>query len=84
MDLANLVRSYGYLAVFSGTFLEGETILLLAAFEMVLDDAKKYESWVFGLIAVTGRLGWGIFYLRRRKRHGSVETPGPGRRHNSK
>jgi membrane protein DedA with SNARE-associated domain len=32
MDLASLLRSYGYLAVFLGTALEGETILILAGF----------------------------------------------------
>ena len=30
MDLAGLIESYGYLAVFIGAFLEGETILALA------------------------------------------------------
>ncbi len=32
MDLAGLVESYGYLAVALGTFLEGESVLLLAGF----------------------------------------------------
>lgn len=32
MDLASLLRSYGYLAVLLGTALEGETILILAGF----------------------------------------------------
>ncbi|BDD94280.1 DedA family protein [Pandoraea sp. NE5] len=32
MDIANLVQSYGYLAVATGTFLEGETILVMAGF----------------------------------------------------
>lgn len=54
------------------------------AFEVVLSDAKKYEFWVFSLIAATGILGWGIFYLRRRNQHAPVETPDPGCRQNSK
>jgi membrane protein DedA with SNARE-associated domain len=54
------------------------------AFELVLGDAKKYEFWVFSLIAVTGLLGWGIFYLRRRKQCGYVEKPDPGCPQNSK
>ncbi|MGB8857349.1 MAG: DedA family protein [Burkholderiales bacterium] len=32
MNLTELIQSYGYIAVFVGTFLEGETILLLAGF----------------------------------------------------
>jgi membrane protein DedA with SNARE-associated domain len=32
MDLASFLRSYGYVAVFLGTALEGETILILAGF----------------------------------------------------
>jgi len=32
MDLVSLLRSYGYVAVFLGTALEGETILILAGF----------------------------------------------------
>jgi membrane protein DedA with SNARE-associated domain len=44
------------------------------AFEIVLDDAKKYEFWVFGLIAITSILGWVIFHLKRRRRPAPVET----------
>lgn len=32
MDFATLIREYGYIALFIGTFLEGETILVLAGF----------------------------------------------------
>ncbi|MEW5709984.1 MAG: DedA family protein [Pseudomonadota bacterium] len=32
MTLESFIRDYGYLAVFVGTFLEGETILLMAGF----------------------------------------------------
>lgn len=32
MDLAQIVRDYGYIAVLIGTFLEGETIVLIAGF----------------------------------------------------
>lgn len=32
MDLTKLLSTYGYLALFIGTFLEGETILILAGF----------------------------------------------------
>jgi membrane protein DedA with SNARE-associated domain len=32
MNLPEIIQSYGYTAVFVGTFLEGETVLLLAGF----------------------------------------------------
>lgn len=32
MDIENLIESYGYVAVLVGTFLEGETIVVLSAF----------------------------------------------------
>lgn len=32
LDLTNLLSTYGYLALFIGTFLEGETILIIAGF----------------------------------------------------
>ncbi|MGX6566883.1 DedA family protein [Cupriavidus necator] len=32
MDIGGLIHSYGYLAVFAGTFLEGEAILVMAGF----------------------------------------------------
>lgn len=54
------------------------------AFEIVLGDAKNYELWGFGLIAVTGILGWGVFYLRHRKRPAADETRGPEFHQNSK
>lgn len=53
------------------------------AFEVVLEDAKKYELWVFGLIAMTGILGWGIFSLRRKYRTAASETKVPGDHQNS-
>jgi len=54
------------------------------AFEVVLEDAKKYELWVFSLIAVTGMLGWGIFYLRRKKGAAAIETQDHGGHPDSK
>lgn len=49
------------------------------AFEILLEDAKKYEFWVFGLIAVTGLLAWWISHMRRRKQAASGKTPDTGR-----
>jgi membrane protein DedA with SNARE-associated domain len=49
------------------------------AFEIFLDDAKKYEFWVFSLIAVTGFLAWRISHMRPRKQASSGKTPDSGR-----
>ena len=32
MDIQHLIENYGYIAVFIGTFLEGETVVILAGF----------------------------------------------------
>jgi membrane protein DedA with SNARE-associated domain len=51
MDLASLIQQYGYLAVFVGSILEGETLLVLAG----LAARRGYLSlqWVV-IIAATG------------------------------
>ena len=66
MDLAGLIDSYGYLAVFIGSFLEGETILALAglaAFRGYLDLAL-----VIAIAMLAGFLGDQFyFFLGRAK-----------------
>jgi membrane protein DedA with SNARE-associated domain len=68
MDLAQLVESYGYLAVFGGTLLEGETILALAGFAAF----NGYLSLpiVIGIAIVGAVIGDQIFFAigRRAKR----------------
>jgi membrane protein DedA with SNARE-associated domain len=68
VDLAGFVDSYGYLAVFIGAFLEGETILALAglaAFRGYLDLYK-----VVAIALVAGFLGDQFyFFLGRFKGH---------------
>jgi membrane protein DedA with SNARE-associated domain len=61
MDLAGLIDSYGYIAVFLGAFLEGETILALAglaAFRGYLDFYK-----VVALAMVAGFLGDQFYFF---------------------
>ena len=61
MDLAGLIDSYGYLAVFFGALLEGETILALAglaAFRGYLDLYK-----VIAIAMFAGFLGDQIYFF---------------------
>jgi membrane protein DedA with SNARE-associated domain len=61
MDLAALIQSYGYPAVFIGSMLEGETILALAA----LAAHRGYLSLpgVIGAAAAGGFVGDQIYFL---------------------
>ena len=65
MTLTELVAQYGYLAVFAGAFLEGETVLILAGFAA----HQGYLSffWVVALAMCAGTLGdQTCFFLGRR------------------
>jgi len=61
MDLASLIPSYGYPAVFVGTVLEGETILALAG----LAAHRGYLAlpWVIAVAAAGGFLGDQIYFF---------------------
>ncbi|HEX3096797.1 MAG TPA: DedA family protein [Usitatibacter sp.] len=50
-DLAGLIESYGYLAVFVGAFLEGETVLALAGLAASRGYLDFYTVAVVALIA---------------------------------
>ncbi len=65
MTLAELLADYGYLAVFVGALLEGETILLLAGFAA----HQGYLSLpiVLGVAFVGGTLGDQIFFWLGRR-----------------
>jgi membrane protein DedA with SNARE-associated domain len=68
MTLESLIDMYGYLAVMLGTFLEGETILVLAGFSALgtlLGNLKHYEVRILAAITGTGILIWAIYFLRR-------------------
>jgi membrane protein DedA with SNARE-associated domain len=60
MTLASLIQNYGYVAVFMGTLLEGETILVMAGFAA----ERGYLSlpWVTGVAAVGGFLGDQLYF----------------------
>lgn len=66
MDLTSLLRSYGYLTVFLGTALEGETILILAGFASHRGYLELF--WVI-LFAFLGSLSGDqtFFFIGRRK-----------------
>ncbi len=65
MDLQSLIENYGYAAILIGTFLEGETILVLAG--LAAHQGYLALSWVI-LAAFLGSLGGDqlFFYLGRR------------------
>lgn len=69
MALSTLIAQYGLIAVFAGSLLEGETVLLLAGYAAhrgYLDFATVVAVAAFG--AVTGDQGWfllGRFQGRR-------------------
>jgi membrane protein DedA with SNARE-associated domain len=65
MDLQSLIENYGYAAILIGTFLEGETILLLAG--LAAHQGYLVLTWVI-LAAFLGSLGGDqlFFYLGRK------------------
>lgn len=68
IDLPGLIDSYGYLAVFVGSFLEGETILALAGLAAFRGYLDFYTVVVIAMIA--GFAGDQFyFYLGRRNGH---------------
>ena len=67
LDFSSLVSQYGYLAVFVGCFLEGETILLLASYAARRGYLDPWFVWV--VAAFAGTLG-DIFFFWLGRRHG--------------
>jgi membrane protein DedA with SNARE-associated domain len=74
-----LVTDFGYIAIVVGTFLEGETILVLGGFlahrgyllgetlELVLGEVKRFEIIVLAALAVLGLVIWLCYLWRERK-----------------
>lgn len=60
MSVEHLISQYGYLALFAGVFLEGETILIAAAF--AAHQGYMELRWVI-LVAFLGSLGGDEFYF---------------------
>ncbi len=69
MSLPQLLADYGYLAVFVGSFLEGETILVLAGF--AAHQGYLAWPWVVALAFCGGTLGDQVFFFVGR-RHGAA------------
>jgi membrane protein DedA with SNARE-associated domain len=80
MDLAALIQQYSYMAVFVGSVLEGETLLVLAglagagyalgsAVEPLLEEDGEFL--IFGTVIFVGVILW--LLGRRRARHRSKE-----------
>ena len=61
MDLAGLIDSYGYLAVFFGAFLEGETILALAGLAAYRGYLDLYKVVAVAMLA--GFLGDQLYFF---------------------
>lgn len=61
MNISNLVEQYGYIAVFIGTFLEGETVLLFAGFAAHRGLMKLPEVMLLAFVAST--LGDQLFFF---------------------
>ena len=61
MDFAGLIDSYGYIAVFVGAFLEGETVLALAGLAAYREYLDFYNVVAVALIA--GFLGDQLYFF---------------------
>ena len=76
MSVAQFLNDYGYLAVFVGSLLEGETILVLAGFAV----HQGYLSWlwVVGLAFLGGTLGDQAYFFVGRRYGGALLQRFPG------
>lgn len=61
MTLTELIASYGYYAIFIGTFLEGETVLIAAGFAAHLGILNLY--WVIAIAFIASTLGDQLAFL---------------------
>ena len=68
MSLANLIEQYGYIALFFGTLLEGETIMLIAGFAAHQSYLNLYWVMVIGFLG-TFFTDQFFFFLGRYKGH---------------
>jgi len=69
LTLESFIRDYGYLAVFVGTFLEGETILLMAGFAAQRGYLSLPEVIA---VAFLGGFAGDQLYFHLGRRHGSA------------
>jgi membrane protein DedA with SNARE-associated domain len=76
MDLQSIIENYGYVAILIGTFLEGETILVLAG--LAAHQGYLVLTWVI-LAAFLGSLcGDQLFFYLGRKHSQAVLSKRPG------
>ncbi|MFA6921128.1 MAG: DedA family protein [Gallionella sp.] len=68
MSISDLIAQYGYVALFAGTLLEGETWLILAGF--AAHQGYLQLQWVIAIAMVGGFSGDQIYFWLGR-RHGS-------------
>lgn len=69
MNLPELLDQYGYLAVLVGTFLEGETVLLMAAF-LAHQGYMEFQTVLF--FALIGAVGGDQFYYYIGRTHAAA------------
>ena len=69
MTLASFLSSYGYPALLIGTFLEGETILVLGGLAAHQGYLSQVEKWLLVAVAAVGGLAWLIYFLCSRRNH---------------
>ena len=60
MNIPDLIQSYGYYAVAVGTFLEGETVLLLAG--AAASSSHLAMPWVIAVATVASFAGDQLFF----------------------
>jgi membrane protein DedA with SNARE-associated domain len=68
VNFSGLIADYGYVALFVGALLEGESLLILAGF--AAHQGYLQLSWVIGIALVGGFLGDQIYFWLGR-RHGA-------------
>jgi len=68
MSLSGLIAEYGYVALFAGTLLEGETLLVMAGF--AAHQGYMQLHWVIVVALIGGFLGDQVYFWLG-KRHGS-------------
>jgi membrane protein DedA with SNARE-associated domain len=76
VSLSGLITDYGYVALFAGTLLEGETLLILAGF--AAHQGYLQLHWVISIALLGGFLGDQIYFWVGRWRGGWVLSRFPG------
>lgn len=67
MNWADLLQHYGYFAIFIGTLLEGETVLILGAYAV---HQHIFHFWIFIMVAMAGGFIGDQFYYQIGARYG--------------